>query len=94
MKKVIDGLRGIRRSHCLLLEYGAAPTADSKLPPFPRDIHSYAQPEEARVTNVTLDLTPDFNTKQIAGIARLAIQRSAGADSVILDVRSRDQKRH
>ena len=64
-----------------------APTSDSKLPPFSPDIHSYAQPNEARVTNVSLDLTPDFNRKQIAGIAKLTIQRSAGADSVVLDVR-------
>lgn len=64
-----------------------ASTSDSELPPLPRDIHSYAQPEEARVTNVSLDLTPDFTRKQIAGVARLTIQRSAGADSVVLDVR-------
>ena len=60
---------------------------DGTLPPLPHDNHSYAQPEKARVTNVSLDLTPDFNTKKIAGIARLAIERAQGADSVILDVR-------
>ena len=64
-----------------------ASTSDSQLPPLPHDIHSYAQPEEARVTNVSLDLTPDFTRKQIAGVAKLTIQRSAGADSVVLDVR-------
>jgi leukotriene-A4 hydrolase len=64
-----------------------AAQTDTQLPPLPHDIHSYAQPEKARVTNVSLDITPDFNTKRIAGVARLAIQRSAGADSVILDVR-------
>jgi leukotriene-A4 hydrolase len=64
-----------------------AAQTDTQLPPLPHDIHSYAQPEKARVTNVSLDITPDFNTKRLAGVARLAIQRSAGADSVILDVR-------
>jgi leukotriene-A4 hydrolase len=63
---------------------------DSKLPALPHDNHSFAQPEEARVTNVSLDLTPDFETKRISGIARLSIQRSAGADSVILDSRDLD----
>jgi aminopeptidase N len=50
------------------------------------DIHSHARPEEARVTHVALDLTPDFDTRTIAGTARLAIERSNGADSVILDI--------
>ena len=69
-----------------------AATKNSELPPFPDDIHSYAQPEEARVTHVSLDLTPDFNRKQIAGVAKLAIQRSPGADSIVLDVRDLDIK--
>src|SRR4051812_21276311 len=65
---------------------------DSKLPPLPHDFHSFAQPEKARVTNVSLDITPDFKTQQIAGTARLAIQRAAGADSIILDDRDLDIK--
>ena len=65
---------------------------DSQLPALPHDAHSYAQPEKARVTNVSLDLTPDFATKRINGVARLAIQRSGGADSVILDTRDLDIK--
>ena len=64
-----------------------AASTDSGLPPLQRDIHSHARPEEARVTNVSLDLTPDFATKKIAGIARLTIQRAQNADSVILDTR-------
>ena len=66
---------------------------DSQLPALAHDQHSYAQPEEARVTNVSLDLTPDFATKVIAGVARLTIQRAEGADSIILDVRDLDVKR-
>lgn len=60
---------------------------DSKLPALPHDTHSYAQPEKARVTHVSLDLTPDFTTKRIAGIARLTVERAAGADSIVLDTR-------
>jgi aminopeptidase N len=53
----------------------------------PHDIHSFAQPEKARVTNVSLDLTPDFSTHQLRGIARLAIQRGQNPDSIVLDTR-------
>ncbi len=53
----------------------------------PHDDHSYAQLEEARVTHVSLDLTPNFSAQRIAGTARLTIERSPGADSLILDVR-------
>jgi len=60
---------------------------DGQLPPLPADPHTYAQPGEARVTHVSLDLVPDFATKRIAGTVRLTINRTAGADSVILDVR-------
>ena len=64
-----------------------APADDSKLPALPHDVHSYAEPNEARVTHVSLDLTPDFAIRRIKGVAKLAVQRSAGADSIILDVR-------
>ena len=55
--------------------------------PLPHDPHSFARPAEARVTHVALDLTPDFKSHRMTGIARLAIQRAASADSIILDVR-------
>ena len=55
--------------------------------PLLRDVHSFARPAEARVTHVTLDLTPDFATHRMSGTARLAIQRAPSADSIILDVR-------
>lgn len=53
----------------------------------PHDEHSYAQLGEARVTHVSLDLTPNFSSRKIAGTARLTFERSAAADSIILDVR-------
>ncbi len=61
--------------------------------PLPHDPHSYAQPDSARVTHVSLDLTPDFTAKRIRGTARLAIARTGGADSVILDIRDLTIKR-
>ncbi|MEO5590268.1 MAG: aminopeptidase, partial [Gemmatimonadaceae bacterium] len=71
---------------------GDKAASDPGLPALTRDIHSYARPEQARVTNVSLDLTPDFTSQRISGTARLAITRAAGADSVILDVRDLDIK--
>ena len=58
-----------------------------------QDVHSYARPAEARVQHVSLRLVPDFTAKRIGGTARLAIQRSAGADSIILDIRDLAIKR-
>ncbi len=72
---------------CDTAEKPVTSSDDSQLPALPHDNHSYAQPEEARVTNVSLDLTPNFTTKKISGVARLAIARGPGADSVILDTR-------
>ena len=74
-------------SACSPGENASTASDDSQLPALPHDVHSYAQPEEARVTNVSLDLTPDFTAKKISGNARLTIQRAQNADSVILDTR-------
>jgi aminopeptidase N len=54
--------------------------------PAARDIHSYAIPAEARVTHVSLDLIPDFDSKRIGGTARLAIERGENGDSIVLDI--------
>ena len=59
----------------------------------PVDPHSYARPEEARVTHVALDLAPDFATRRLSGTARLSIARAPGADSIVLDVRDLTIKR-
>ena len=57
-----------------------------------RDIHSYAQPEIARVKHVALDLAADFDTGVLAGTAALDIQGVQGANEIILDVRNLDLK--
>jgi aminopeptidase N len=62
-------------------------TSTATAPAFPHDPHSYAIPAEARVTHVALDLTADFDARTLAGRARLTVERAAGADSVVLDVR-------
>ncbi|HEX8359432.1 MAG TPA: M1 family metallopeptidase [Longimicrobium sp.] len=52
-----------------------------------RDIHSFARPEEARVTNVDLDLRADFAAKRLSGTAALDVQAAPGAGRIILDTR-------
>ncbi len=70
----------------------ARPTV-APLSPLPDDPHSFARPAEARVTHVSLDLTPDFSARRLSGTARLTVARAPGADSVILDVRDLTIKR-
>ncbi len=53
----------------------------------PEDVHSYARPEEARVTHVALDLEADFERKTLAGTAALTVAAAPGATHVVLDTR-------
>ncbi|MDX1674060.1 MAG: M1 family metallopeptidase [Longimicrobiales bacterium] len=57
-------------------------------PELPRDPHSYANAEEARVAHVALDLTADFETRTLAGTATLDIVRTAGSSAIVLDTRA------
>ena len=57
------------------------------MPAITRDIHSFARPEEARVTHVALDLRADFAAKTLSGRSTLTLQRAPGADAVVLDTR-------
>jgi leukotriene-A4 hydrolase len=69
-----------------------APAANA-MAPLPRDIHSFARPEVARVTNVSLDLRADFATKTLEGTAALDVQAAPGADEIVLDTRGLDIQR-
>lgn len=60
------------------------------VPATPHDIHSYARPDEARVTHVSLDLTADFAARTLSGRAALTLARAPGSRHVILDTRSLD----
>ena len=57
---------------------------------FAPDIHSFAKPDEARVTHVALDLRADFAAKRLSGTATLTIERRPGASQVVLDTRDID----
>jgi leukotriene-A4 hydrolase len=50
-----------------------------------KDPWTFAEPETARVTHVALDLTLDFEKKEVAGTATLDVLAAAGAEEVVLD---------
>ena len=50
-----------------------------------RDIHSYARPDEVRVTHVALDLRADFDARVLSGTATLSLQRHGSGSEVVLD---------
>ncbi|MDP8995192.1 MAG: M1 family metallopeptidase [Pseudomonadota bacterium] len=50
-----------------------------------RDVHSFARPEEARVTHLALDLALDFAARRVGGTATLDIEARQGAQEVVLD---------
>lgn len=51
------------------------------------DVHSFAQPDQARTTHLDLDIDVDFDTKVISGTARHTIEASRGATQFIMDTR-------
>jgi leukotriene-A4 hydrolase len=67
-------------------EPGTAPAA-AAMAPLPRDIHSFARPDEARVTHVGVDLRADFASRTLAGTATLDVQTAPGAREIVLDTR-------
>ena len=58
-----------------------------------RDIHSYARPEDVRVTHVALDLLADFDAHVLSGTATLRLQRNGSASQVVLDTKGLDIQR-
>ena len=71
---------------------GTAP-APAAMAQLPHDIHSFARPEQARVTHVSVDLRADFASKTLAGTATLDVQAAPGADEIVLDTRDLDVQR-
>ena len=55
-----------------------------------RDVHSFGNPGEVRVRHITLDLTVDFDRKELTGTATLAVERRPGSNQgapLVLDTR-------
>ncbi|PXV55348.1 Leukotriene A4 hydrolase, C-terminal [Dyella jiangningensis] len=73
----------MRPSHLLAIGALALP-----LSAFAADPHSYAQPDQVRVTHLDLDLKVDFPHKQLDGQATLKLDwKDAKAKSLVLDTR-------
>ncbi|MGE0741550.1 MAG: M1 family metallopeptidase [Hyphomonadaceae bacterium] len=60
-------------------------TGADPLAPLPHDTSSYARPDEARVTHVSLDLVANFERKVFHGKATLSIAARADASEIVLD---------
>ncbi len=60
--------------------------------PLPHDTSSHANPDQARVRHVSLDLTCDFAAKKLIGTATLSIIAAPGAREIVLDVLGLDIK--
>jgi len=62
---------------------------DTEVPHIPKDIHSYANPDVARVTHLNLDLNVVFQQQTIQGTAVLTIEQfGRDAKQLILDSRA------
>lgn len=59
--------------------------ARDPLAPLPHDESSFARPDEARVTHVSLDLTADFDRKVFHGTCTLTIAARDDAREIVLD---------
>jgi aminopeptidase N len=64
-----------------------APAAAAPAPALSDDPHSASRPEQARVTDVALDLTADFQQRQLAGTATLTLDVQPGATELVLDTK-------
>jgi aminopeptidase N len=53
----------------------------------PKDPHSYADPNEAIVRHIDLDLDAKFKSRRIIGTADLRFERAASAQRIILDTK-------
>ncbi len=49
------------------------------------DVHTFAQPQEAAMTHLDLDIAVDFKTKKIKGKATLTIDNKTGTETLFLD---------
>ncbi len=55
------------------------------------DYHSFSNPNEIRVTHLNLDLTANFDNKQLVGYAELQVERAAPQfNELVLDTRALD----
>ncbi|MEM1179285.1 MAG: M1 family metallopeptidase [Acidobacteriota bacterium] len=75
---------------CAPQEPAAEAPADANQEKTVRDVHSFARPDEVAVRHLTLDLTVDFEAKQLVGRASLDLDRRSDAQALYLDTRELD----
>ncbi|HEX5726238.1 MAG TPA: M1 family metallopeptidase [Longimicrobiaceae bacterium] len=78
---VLSGLALASLGACAPAAVNPAPT------PAVRDIHSFARPDQARVTHVELELAAHFAAKRLTGTATLDVETAPGARELVLDTR-------
>ncbi|WP_338812913.1 M1 family metallopeptidase [Bernardetia sp. Wsw4-3y2] len=54
----------------------------------PTDIHTFAMPEDAKITHLDLKLNVDFENKMLSGIATYDVEIQNNIDKIYLDTRS------
>jgi leukotriene-A4 hydrolase len=52
------------------------------------DLHSFAQPNDVVLKHLSLDLSVDFKSQKIDGIAKLSLERKSKANEVYLDTKA------
>src|SRR5688500_15655629 len=78
-------MQGSMQSRALIGLIGALCACRGDRPAEGPDPHSFAQPGRIAVRHLDLDLTVDFQTKQLAGTAKLTLARRAGNQLVLDD---------
>lgn len=79
-------LRAITTLFVAAFLFGCAPR-EARENVWERDVHSFANPSEVRVTHLHLDIEVNFAKKEIGGKATLHVANTAGARKLFLDTR-------
>ncbi len=62
-------------------------SCEKKLPAYGEDSHSFSRPNEVAVKHIDLDLSVDFQARQLSGTARLTLEHNSRAQELWLDTR-------
>ncbi len=77
----------LRLAVCCLIALAAAVPESLAQSAATVDVHSYAEPEAARVRHVDLDLAVDFARRRLSGAATLSYEAAPDARDIVLDVK-------
>jgi leukotriene-A4 hydrolase len=60
-------------------------TEPTEAPEQAKDVHSYAEPLQAKTTHLDLSLDVDFTQQQLTGVARWTIEKAEDAQQIVFD---------